>query len=199
MLTSFSTFILEAGLISDLSKRDKFSYEVVGNEKKTPEKLKKDGYSKFSSLGNHDLYQSHNGSHHKYIAHNRATGKIDISMLGSQHKHKKGTTFNIQSLAGRTGSSLKAHDLYHHLITKHDHILVGTTHSIGGQKVWQKLAKKPGVGIHGWLNGKPVNLDPHDSEQTHVPDEEFYSDDKIDRATNDIFHTKLIAHRKSIK
>lgn len=61
---------------------------------------------------------------------------------GDNKKH------SIQTLSGRKESPVKVHELYHHLITKHDHEFMTHSQSPGGFKVWQKLHKMPGVDIH---------------------------------------------------
>lgn len=53
-------------------------------------------------------------------------------------------------MSGRKGSSLKAHDFYHHLITHHNLILMGEAQSQGGKKVWDRLRTKKDVTIHTW-------------------------------------------------
>lgn len=123
--------------------------------------------------------------------------RITTSLSG---KIRKGV-YHIDSVES-TGRGPKAHELYHHMI-KHGHVkaLVGYSHSEGGQKVWQRLAKKKNVTVHGWLRGKPVNLDPQDPEETHATARDAYGDagkyaarrQDIDRGAVDTLNTSLVA------
>jgi hypothetical protein len=69
--------------------------------------------------------------------------------------------------------------------------MVGVSHSVGGQKIWQKLSSMRGVAVHGWRAGKPVNLDPKDSDETHITNKEMNRDG--DSAAKNIYKTKLVA------
>lgn len=60
-----------------------------------------------------------------------------------------GNKFFVGDLQKYTGSTLKAHDFYHHLITNHDiHLHSDTTQSYGGKAVWKKLYNKPDIEMH---------------------------------------------------
>jgi len=83
----------------------------------------------------------------------------DVSFDSFRKKHKNGTeTHEIGCLSSHNKSTIKAHEAYHHLITKHKYILSGSSHTTGGAKVWKKLSGMPGVNIHGW-NRKRYTLD----------------------------------------
>jgi hypothetical protein len=113
-------------------------------------------------------------------------------------------TFEVDNLAKVDDhSTLKAHDLYHHLMKHHKMAIMSSdTQSEGGQKVWKSLAKKKDVHVHGWHDEHPVNLNPKDPHETHVPQHhnDYMFWDKHDNDENEpehtIAHTKLVAHIK---
>jgi len=81
-----------------------------------------------------------------YYAFNPHTRQIDMHVMGSHWNN--GKTFGIHKTAGRKGSTLKAHELYHHLVTHHGlHLESSTEQSRGGMKIWQKLHSMPGVKV----------------------------------------------------
>jgi hypothetical protein len=100
-----------------------------------------------------------------YLAHDPKTNKVHFHMTGVQNKKN---IVHVETLAGSGKAPIKASDFYHHLLKHHVTALVGSTHSEGGQKTWQRLANKKTVSVHGWLNNKPVNLDPKNPDETHA-------------------------------
>lgn len=126
------------------------------------------------------------------------TKKITHSVNGSE---KKGV-FKVGGASTTGDSPVKMHDFYHHLIKKHVKALVGTDHSEGAKRVWQNLAKKRGVSLHGWHKGKAVNLDPKDEMETHAPRKpSYYSRDDREPEEKEVAATHLVAshHEKGAK
>jgi hypothetical protein len=66
--------------------------------------------------------------------------------------------------------------------------IVADDQSEGAKRMWQRLAKKRGMNVHGWHRGKPVNLDPQDEMETHAAD--FYTSEPEELAVG---NTKLVA------
>jgi len=124
------------------------------------------------------------------------TGDITHSVNGSERRG----VLTVGGASSTGNSKIKMHDFYHHLIRKHIKALVGTSHSEGAKKVWQKLAKKPGVSLHGWHKGKAVNLDPQDEGETHAPAAR-YPIDRREPEEKEVAATKLVAsyHKKGAK
>jgi hypothetical protein len=158
----------------------------------------KNNYGKEKFLGKFKGHYVRKTSHDKEVAYhlqNPKTKKITHSVNGYE---KKGV-LDIHG-AGSTGkSSVKMHDFYHHLIKKHVKALVGTSHSPGAKKVWQRLAKKQGVSLHGHHKGKAVNLDPQDEMETHAPRQTYPDNREPEEKT--VAATKLVAsyHKKGAK
>jgi len=94
-----------------------------------------------------------------FYAHNPHTNLPDIWVGGQLHdKH-----FYIDTISGRKGSTIKAHDFYHHLIKHHGLTLHSSTfQSRGGQKIWKQLAVKPDVEItkRSITDQKPIPVHP---------------------------------------
>lgn len=84
---------------------------------------------------------------------------------------KRGKTvpasYNVEVVSANEQSP-GVHHLYHHLITKHDMVLTSDRQSLGGYKIWEKLSKMKGIGVHGYSRGKPVNVGTEDPEETHA-------------------------------
>ena len=111
------------------------------------------------------------------------------------------------SLFAAPNNTVKAADFYRILITKLNKILVADRQSPGSQAVWAKLAKFPDVNVHGWLNGKPVNITPADREYAYGTEERgrwkmnsatgiqswISNDTPENRAAKNM---KLVAHKK---
>lgn len=116
------------------------------------------------------------------------TKKITHSVNGSE----RNGVLTVGGASSTGDSDIKMHDFYHHLIKKHLKALVGTDHSPGAKKVWQKLAKKRNVSMHGWVDGKPVNLDPQDEDETHAPRKPDGYDERTPEEKK-IAKTKLVA------
>ena len=89
----------------------------------------------------HQIYKVNGESNH-YFAHNPHTGLPDIWVSGKE----KGKEFHEIALAGRKGSTIKAHEFYAHLIKQHGMVFHSSDqHSRGGANVWKKLANDPDI------------------------------------------------------
>lgn len=157
-------------------------------------------YGKESYLGR---FQGHNVRKTKFGKDDAAyhledpkTGDITHSVNGTE----KNGVLTVGGASSTGNSKIKMHDFYHHLIKKHIKALVGSDHSEGAKKVWQKLSSKPGVSMYGWHKGKAVNLDPKDESETHAP-RAGYPKDTREPEEKTVAATKLVAsyHKKGAK
>ena len=148
-------------------------------------------YKKICKFGDFEIYCiliEHNYGFYVYdkkqrrftmylTAHSVKNNVIEISILGS-------TTYN----------KLKAYDFYHELI-KHGYTLYTNEQSEGGQLVWSKLSKFKDVNIHGWYNGKAVNVSlSKDNDEIYLDNENgetYFDGEKQDR-----YGIALVAHKK---
>lgn len=140
-----------------------------------------------------------------YAAINPKTAKATVAVRGHQNRAK---VLSNLHLASSDDNTVPAHELYHHLL-KHGHVtaLVANEQSQGGRKVWEKLAKKKDVNIHGWdpNSRKPVNIkfgedDTHEetpANMTYGQHGQHYRDKY--RANNpdpSVIRMQLVAHMK---
>jgi hypothetical protein len=157
---------------------------------------------KISEFGKHHIYQAKKREHSHYIAYNPETSQIDMHMSAIEKPHKNGTsTLKSILLSGRKGSTIKAHHLYHHLITKHNKILQADDQSPGGKKVWQRLNRNyKDVHVHNWdpKEKKGSELVPN---RTHTDTNRVFEYDARRMTPKEkddwkIGNTKMIAHKK---
>ena len=181
----------EAPLLQGIAKKHKFNYET--GTKASARDIQSGYYGrKIASVDKeHDIHHSEDGSY--YVIH-KPTGKITTTISGVRNPKSK--SFSINTVDS-TGKGPKVHKVYRKILQSgHSTSLVGSSHSEGGQKIWQKLSSEKGVSVHGWHKGKPVNIDPKDPEETHVPEDEArrgYLRSKVDPAGKAIYKMKLVA------
>jgi hypothetical protein len=102
----------------------------------------------------------------RFSARNSTTGEVDATVNGSLIKGH----LHVDLLSTRPHGKLKAHEFYHHLITKHGVKLASTSQSPGATKVYQKLSKMKGVKIHGEdRDGGHHEIDIHKPERFLSP------------------------------
>ena len=129
-----------------------------------------------------------------YAALNPETKKVDMHVSGILHNHENGTkTLKNPVLSGRPGSSLKAHEFYHHLITKHDVILHSSAQSEGGRKTWVKLSKMPDVHVHGFTDAK--NVVRADPSKRHLYYKDTGEKDVNPKKAKHIAGLSVVAHK----
>lgn len=102
------------------------------------------------------------GHHHYMLTDHNHHVQAAVNMI------KKGRSYGIDMAVSKPGANV--HHMYHHLITKHNHILTSKEQSPGGHVIWQKLRRMGGVNIHGYhpKSGKGEHIDIQDPEETHV-------------------------------
>lgn len=65
------------------------------------------------------------------------------------HKDGDGIKLKFLSAHGRKDSPVRMHQVYKHLIVNHGRTMVGTSHSPGARKMWDKLRSDPDLKVHG--------------------------------------------------
>jgi hypothetical protein len=142
----------------------------------------------------HKIYQSKLvtvNSDIKFDAINPTTGLSDMELRG----YEKNKVLSNLTLVAHPGNTIKAHQFYHFLITKLNKTLVANRQSPGSTKVWGQLQRyHRDVGIHGWLNGKAINIDMQDQEYTHEPKPTDFR--KIPPESKDAYNMELVAYKK---
>jgi len=121
--------------------------------------------------GRHVYHGIDENGHHHFMTTNHE-GKVDSSVTAI----KKGKAHDIDMAVAVPGAGV--HKLYHHLITKHDHILTSTEQSPGGHAIWKKMRKMGGINIHGFHKksgkGEHIDIVKH-PEDSHVSNKELSS------------------------
>jgi hypothetical protein len=108
------------------------------------------------------------GHHHFSIVGHDGTVEAHVNAT------KDGKSHAIEMTVAKPGAGV--HKLYHHLITKHNHILTSKEQSGGGLAVWQRMRKMGGVNVHGFhpKTGKAQHVDiVHRPELSHVSHSEL--------------------------
>ena len=161
---------------------------------------KKTKLNKDHTLVTHSITAGHETTHYHGVVHKN--GHVTLGLKTTEHATSPGT-HKVSTIVSHN-NKFPAHELYHHLITKHNHVMTSDEQSDGGHKIWQRLSRKKGVNVHGWDNdkNKPVNIDKHlrDKTETHRgrdinqsfddhPEHDNYEDH------NDIRHMILVAHK----
>ena len=137
-----------------------------------------------------------------YAAINPKTGKATLAVRGDVNRAK---VLSHLHLASSDDNTFPAHELYHHLL-KHGHVaaLVADEQSPGGRKVWEKLAKKKDVNIHGWdpTYRKPVNIkvgedDTHEeSPPAQISGQRYRDKYRANNPDSSVPRMQLVAHMK---
>lgn len=121
-------------------------------------------------------------------------GKVDLA-LGALEQNNMLTDLSLYAI--NKNNTLKAHNFYAFLITRLGKSLVATEQSPGGHAVWKQLQKyHKNVSIHGWLNGKAVNVDMRDPEYTHTNTTDFIYDKEPEEIRN-ARYMELVATKRT--
>jgi hypothetical protein len=169
----------------DITK-SKRNYSV--DRPKTIKQLDDAGAMQILRVGDILIYRDGSKSVPRYTSVLQSTGRVQI-ILECEERNGVLTNLRLMALPGNTLSAAK---FYHMLITKLNKTLVGTHQSPGSQATWAKLNKYRDVEIHGWLNGKPVNITPLDREYAYAPAVGYFSPQELKDANK----MKLVACKK---
>lgn len=124
--------------------------------------------------------QTRNGPRGRIMTHDD-DGRIHHVLTYVKPYENSPNTIKVRSItANDKHKVVGAHELYHHLLNQGTTIESGEDMTMGGLKVWHKLASMPGVKTHGW------------DGQRNIP----IHTDSILNPTKDIpEHAVLIAHK----
>lgn len=149
-MKTFRTFILENPWINDLE----LDADMTKHPKQPPRPPDLDLQERGKYVGtmgdSHVIYKKPgNAPKHpgdldgaSYYLVNHKTNNVEMAV----HGEEKGNKFFVNGLGGYAGAKYKAHEFYHHLITKHGiHLHSDYEQSSGGMKVWKALHKMPGI------------------------------------------------------
>lgn len=127
----------------------------------------------------------------RYVVFDKKQQRFTLFLSYNDAKNAK--TISIAVLMTSSYNKLHADVFYHELI-KRDYILTTDMQSEGGQFVWSKLAKYPDVSIHGWYEGKPVNVSlSKDYDEIYLD----YENNELKKGSkHDTVGMTLVAHKK---
>ena len=153
-------------------KPDVRSPEVSGSHKvDDPSKFRSGGH-KIGEVGGMHVYASHNaGGGMTHYTWNPKDKKIHHVLTNTETTKEKGGALRLKYLTAhaRKDSPIKMGDVYHHLVTKHNRVLVGTSHSRGAEKLWNRLRSREDIHVHGeHQDGSHVELKPGDKTHAHT-------------------------------
>ena len=153
-------------------KPDVRSHEVSGSHKvEDPTKFRK-GAEKIGEVGGLHVYASHNhGGGMTHFTWHPKDKKIHHVLTNTETSKEKDGSLRLKYLTahGRKDSHVRMGDVYHHLVTKHNRVLVGTSHSKGAEKMWGRLRDRSDIHVHGeHPDGTHVELKPGDKTHAHT-------------------------------
>ncbi len=139
-------------------------------------KFDRDDTTILGSFKGHDIHyltSTFRGTHvaHDIWAVDQKTGKVNMRLSGGRGDDNK--HIRINSVKGRKGSPIKAHELYHHLITTHSFTLTSDKNqSKGGSSTWKELSKNKDIHMtHDNPHGERVKLHPASKWHHNYSDE----------------------------
>lgn len=139
-MKTFKQYLYEMPMMNDVGKEQLAPYE--------PDMETKKGMRKISDLKGHDIKKFDEKKCTLYSAHDKE-GKVRLQVYGPRGENDK--DFFVSQLNGYGNDKIKAHELYHHLVTKHGlKIHSGTTHSIGAKKTWEELHRNKDIKMESY-------------------------------------------------
>jgi hypothetical protein len=154
-------------------KPDVRSPEVSGPKTYDDPSKFRTGAKKIGEVGGMHLYASHNpGGGMTHYTWNPADKKIHHVLTNTETTKDadgKSTRLKYLTAHSRKNSPVKMGQVYHNLINNHDRVLVGTSHSHGAVKLWDRLRNNPDIHIHGeHQDGTHQELKPGDPTHAHT-------------------------------
>jgi hypothetical protein len=164
-MLSFSQFIQEAWTngIDQVSKEKSVTSDDKYN---SPKDFKKDS-KKVGEVNGLEIHSAPSGSgltHFTWSPKDRKIHHVVHAAEASEHDGK--TKLKWLSAHSRKESPVRMGQVYSHLVKHHDVEFVGTGHSPGAQKMWQKFHSDPELEIHGHdpLTGETKKLTSSDAK-----------------------------------
>ena len=152
-------------------KPDIRSPEVSSHNKVNPSEFRKGG-TKIGEVGGMHVYASHNpGGGMTHYTWNPKDKQIHHVLTNTETSKEKDGSLRLKYLTAhaRKNSPVKMSDVYHHLIHKHNRVLVGTSHSHGAVKLWNRMRNNPDIHVHGeHPDGTHIELDHNIKTHAHT-------------------------------
>ena len=145
----FSDFITEAWL-NGIEKSSKEATVTSNNKYDKPADFKSNS-KKVGKVGDLELHSSESGSGKTHFTWSPKDRKIHHVLHAAEATQKPDGTQRLKYLSAhsRGEHDVKMGDVYHHLVKHGNTELVGTGHSPGAVKLWDKLHSHSDLEIHG--------------------------------------------------
>lgn len=194
-MINFNQYIILESIVSEIDMEQLDEVAMVTNVKSKSSKLglghelrttKPHPDEKLhSSTATHHIYRMSQPGLTRYVARDKQSGQAHVIVQGLERNN----VMHIRSTAAHDNSTVKAHDVYHHLIKQGKTLASDSKQSEGGKRIWQKLAKTRGVNVHGWHKGKAVNVKMGDDETHTEPGD-------VSHGYGAVKNMILVAHKK---
>lgn len=149
----------------------------ISSSKEQPKDWKADsrdeeGFSKISTTpSGHDVYRR---TKERKFGGDDELVTFKAVKDGKQHMHVSTTkvgenSYRVHDLSANEGNTIKAHELYHHLVSHHGiELQSDVQQSPGGMKTWERLSKKPGIKMTSMgSDGQHNDIDRHDFKNNY--------------------------------
>ncbi len=154
-MISFARFLAEAPYYTEVDK----DHENASTERLVHTQDKEVPWKKIGTIGDHEVHKQrfarYGATSYRLVHPN--TNKVAMH-LDTEDAHGGE---QVTMVSGIKNSPIKAHEFYHHLITKQGvELHSDTSQSPGGVHIWKKLHEMPGVKIKhiSNINGKERTL-----------------------------------------
>jgi len=166
-MLKFSEYLKEAW--ENRISRDNPDPLVSGAKKfESPQHVMKNA-QKIGNIGELELHSSATaGGGVTHFTYHPKTGQVHHVLYAAQRNETKdGPELKFLSAHARKNSSVRMSQVYKSLVKDHGHTMVGTSHSPGAKKMWDRLRSDPELSIHGrHSDGTETELKPED--RTHA-------------------------------
>lgn len=124
---------------------------------------------KIGMVGDLELHSSESSGGITHFTYHPRTGQVHHVLYAAQkNETKHGPELKFLSAHARKNSPIKMSQVYKSLIKDHGYTMVGTSHSPGAKKMWDRLRQDPELSLYGrHPDGSEKEIKPDD--QTHAP------------------------------
>lgn len=147
-MIKFKDFLQEAW-INGIGKGSKESSVVNHQTYNSPTKFKSNA-KHVGQVGPLEIHSSESSGGLSHFTYHPGEKKIHhVIHAVEKSQHGSITRLKYLSAHGREGSPVKTGDVYKHLVKHHNVEFVGTGHSVGAQKMWNKFHDDKDLEVHG--------------------------------------------------
>jgi hypothetical protein len=152
-----------------ISRENPDKYVTSATKYDSPQHVMKNA-KKIGDVGELELHSSETaGGGVTHFTYHPKTGQVHHVLYAAQKTQgKSGPELKFLSAHARKDSPVRMGQVYKSLIKDHGHTMVGTSHSPGAKKMWDRLRNDPELQLHGrHSDGTEKEIKP--GEETHAP------------------------------